>query len=79
MDILDVVMKWIIAPVAAFVWLMHQKVQEHHTDLQVLKSQLDTVKDAAERDRADMKATTGAILKKLDDIEAFLRTSPKRD
>lgn len=74
MELIDAAMKWVVAPVAAFVWLIYQRQQDHHTDIQVIKSQMATSKESADRDRAEMKETTSIILKKLDDIESYLRT-----
>jgi hypothetical protein len=39
MEVLDAVMQWIVAPVAAFVWVLHNKQQTHSTDIEVLKAQ----------------------------------------
>ena len=75
MELLDATMKWIVAPVAAFVWLIYQRQQDHHTDIQVIKSQMVTNKESADRDRSEMKEFTNIILKKLDDIESYLRTN----
>lgn len=75
MELLDATMKWIVAPVAAFVWLIYQRQQDHHTDIQVIKSQMVTNKESADRDRSEMREITGIILKKLDDIESYLRTN----
>jgi len=42
MDIIDAVMKWIVAPVAAFVWLVAQTdaFQGHHHDVKVSTTQV---------------------------------------
>lgn len=74
MEVIDAAMKWVVAPVAAFVWLLYQRQQDHHTDIQVIKSQMASTKESVDRDRAEMKETTATILKKLDNIEEYLRT-----
>jgi hypothetical protein len=74
MEVIDAAMKWIVAPVAAFVWLIYQRQQDHHTDIQVIKSQMVSTKESADRDRTEMKDITAVILKKLDTIEEYLRT-----
>ena len=33
MDVLNIVMQWIVAPVAGFVWLLHLKTQQNVTDM----------------------------------------------
>jgi hypothetical protein len=40
MDLLNTVMQWIVAPVAAVVYMIYNKQQEHHTDIAVLKSKV---------------------------------------
>lgn len=73
MELLDAIMKWIVAPVAAFVWVMHGRVQEHHTDIAVLKSRVESDKEAHDREMKEIRETTGKIFAKLDSIEEALR------
>ena len=37
MDTVLFIIQWLIAPVAAFVWMMHVKVSRHNIDIAVLK------------------------------------------
>lgn len=73
MDALEFVMKWLVAPVAAFVWLLHQRQAEHHTELAVLKSQITIDKTNHDRELKEMRETVKAIFAKLDSIEETLR------
>jgi hypothetical protein len=73
MDMLDAVMKWIVAPVAAFVWILHQRQAEHHTELAVIKSQIAIDKTNHDRELKEMRETVKAIFAKLDSIEETLR------
>lgn len=69
----DMALKYFVLPVAGFVWMMHQKLNNHATDLAVLKAQAEAQKDAHDRELKDMKRTVEAIFAKLDSIEAALR------
>jgi hypothetical protein len=73
MDILDVVMKWIVAPVAAFVWLIYTKTQQHATDIAVIKATQQANKEAHDREFKEMRANFKAVLEKLESIEQHLR------
>jgi hypothetical protein len=39
MDMIDLIMKWLVAPVGAFVYMLWTRQQDHHTDIAVLKSE----------------------------------------
>ena len=70
---LDSVMKWIVAPVTAFVWLIYQRQADQHTDIAVIKSQIEIDKTNHDREMKEMRETVKAIFSKLDTIEASLR------
>jgi len=71
--VLSVVMQWIIAPVAAFVWVLYQRQQNHTTDIAVLKARVDAAKTAHDREIKEIRETTRAIMEKLNSIEEALR------
>ena len=73
MDTVLFVIQWLIAPVAAFVWMMHVKVSRHDTDIAVLKSQIMSGKLAHDREMKDVKEALRSIAAKLDNIEQALR------
>lgn len=70
---IDMALKYVVLPVGAFVWMLHNKQQVHSTELAVLKAQAEGQKDAHDRELKDMKKTVDAIFAKLDSIEAALR------
>jgi hypothetical protein len=72
-DILNVIMQWVIAPVAAFVWFNYQKLQTHATEIAVLKATTQSVQTAHEREIKEIRETSRAIMAKLDSIELALR------
>ena len=49
------IIQWLIAPVAAFVWMMYIKVIRHNADIAVLKSQIMSDKLAHDRELKDVK------------------------
>lgn len=73
MELLDTVMRWVVAPVAAFVWILHQKTQAHATEIAVLKANQVSDKQAHDREFKQMREDMRSILAKLDDIEKALR------
>ena len=73
MDILNTIMSWVVAPVAAFVWLLHTKTQANSTDIAVLKATQAANKEAHDREFKEMKESFRAVMEKLDNIETHLR------
>jgi hypothetical protein len=69
----DSIMRWVVAPVAAFVWLIYMRQQDHHTDLAVLKAEAAERKTAHERELKEIRDMIRAIFNKLDSIEEALR------
>ena len=74
MDVINTIMQWIIAPVAAFVWLLHSKTQANTTDIAVIKATTAATKEASDREFKEVKDSFKAVLDKLDNIEQHLRT-----
>ena len=73
MDILEALMKWIVAPVAAFVFLQYRTQQVHATDIAVLKAQAVANIEAHDREFKQLQDSFKAVFSKLDDIERALR------
>jgi len=71
--LLHVVMQWIVAPVAAFVWVIYQKQQIHSTEIAVIKATTLTAQISHEREINEIRETSRAIMAKLDSIEEALR------
>jgi Tfp pilus assembly protein PilN len=72
-EILGAVLQFVVAPVAAFVWLIYVKQQTHSTAIAVLQAESLTAKQAHDREIKEIKDTTRAIFAKLDSIEEALR------
>ena len=71
--VLNSIMQWIVAPVAAFVWLIYRQQQIHSTEIAVLKATTSTAQVAHEREINEIRETSRAIMAKLDSIEQALR------
>lgn len=73
MDVIEAVMKWIVAPVAAFVFMQYRTQQTHSTDIAVLKAEAQANKQAHDREFKQLQDNFKAVFTKLDDIERALR------
>ena len=73
MDVVEAIMKWIIAPVAAFVLMQYKTQQAQGTDIAVLKAQAAANKEAHDREFKQLQDSFKAVFTKLDDIERALR------
>lgn len=73
LKMLGVIMQWIVAPVAAFVWVIYQKQQNHATAIAVLQAETATARMAHDREIKEIRETSRAIMAKLDSIEEALR------
>lgn len=73
MELIEAILKWIVAPVAAFVLLQYKTQQTHGTDIAVLKAQAIANKEAHDREFKQLQDSFKAVFAKLDDIEKALR------
>lgn len=73
MEVLEAIMKWIVAPVAAFVFMQYRTQQAHSTDIAVLKAEAAANKQAHDREFKQLQDNFKAVFSKLDDIERALR------
>jgi len=73
MDVINTIMQWIVAPVAAFVWVLHSKTQTNITDIAVLKATQAANKEAHDREYKEVKDSFKTVLEKLDNIEQHMR------
>ena len=80
LDILDLLVKWAVAPLIGALWYLDRKLNahdlkhmEHRTAIEVLKARLDAQAAASAASYAALAATQDRILNKLDEIDKFLR------
>ncbi len=67
MDMIDLVLRWIVAPIAAVVIMLYRQQNRHNTLLAVLQNQADIVRHNHDREIRDIKDMLHKILEKLDD------------
>tara|TARA_Y100001973_G_C5056264_1_gene260345 strand:- start:363 stop:587 length:225 start_codon:yes stop_codon:yes gene_type:complete len=73
MELINEIMAWVVAPVAAFVWLMYRTQQNHTTSIAVLKAENAAQNLSHDREIKEIRETVKAIFQKLDGIEQSLR------
>jgi hypothetical protein len=73
MDVLEFIMEWAVAPVAAIVFALYTRQQVHSTDIAVLKATASANKEAHDREFKQIQDSFKAVFLKLDDIERALR------
>jgi hypothetical protein len=73
LSVLNTILQWVIAPVAAFVWIMYLQQQKHDKSIAVLQAETATARLAHDREIKEIRETSRAIMAKLDSIEEALR------
>jgi uncharacterized membrane protein YraQ (UPF0718 family) len=73
MELLDTVMKWIVAPVTGFVIFMFNRQQRHETEIAVIRATMTEQKTAHDREFKELRENFKAVFAKLDSIEQALR------
>lgn len=69
----DTLLKWLVAPMAGVLWMLHKTQQDHRTDLAVLKAEAVANKQAHDREFKELRDSFKAVMSKLDSIEEALR------
>lgn len=67
MEVVDLILRWVVAPIAAIVVMLYRQQQVHNTQLAVLQNQADIVRTNHDREIKDIKEMLNKILEKLDD------------
>ena len=67
MEILETVLRWVVMPIGAFVWLIFMRQQDHATQIAVLKTETDMARQSHDREIKEIKDKLDKILEKLDD------------
>ena len=73
MEIITAIMQWVVAPVAAFVWILHNRVQVQQTEIAVLRAMHEANKEFHDREFKELRETLKTISTKLDSIEQAMR------
>ena len=67
MEMLETMLRWIVMPIAGFVWLMFMRQQDHTTQIAVLKRETEMARQSHDREIKDIKDKLDKILEKLDE------------
>lgn len=70
---IDIILQYIVLPVAGGLLWMFKRQLDHHTDIELLKSQRASDVISHDKDIKQIRHSTDAILNKLDNIESYLR------
>jgi len=73
MEMLELIIQWLAAPLAAVVWFLFMKSSKNEKDIAVLQAQYESNRLAYDREMKEIKETIKAIFNKLDSIEQALR------
>lgn len=73
MEIITAIMQWVVAPVAAFVWVLHNRVQMQQTEIAVLRAMHEANKEFHDREFKELREALKTINTKLDSIEQAMR------
>jgi hypothetical protein len=73
LEMINIVMQWLVAPIIAAVWMLYNKANKNETDIAVLKAMYDSSAVHHDREMKEMRDTIKAIFNKLDNIEQSLR------
>jgi len=73
MEMLELIMQWLVAPLVGIVWFLFMKSSKNERDVAVLQAQYEANRLAYDREMKELKETVKAIFNKLDSIEQALR------
>jgi tRNA A-37 threonylcarbamoyl transferase component Bud32 len=73
MEVLNAIMQWVVAPVAAVVVWIYVRVQQQAVDIAVIQATQAANKEAHDREFKEVKSSFTKVLDKLENIEAHLR------
>lgn len=71
--IVDVVLKYLVLPVGAFVWGLHMRLNKQVTEVAVLTEKLNGHERARREAEEKIDGTLNRVMAKLDSIEQALR------
>lgn len=73
MEVLDMTMKWIVAPLLGVVIWLLKRVTSMGTEIKVLETKIEAQGEASRQAHQNLNQQMGQVLSKLDGIEAYLR------
>jgi cytochrome b561 len=73
MELIDPLMKWIVAPLVGMVIWMLKKITSMSTEMRVLEAKLEAQAEASKNAHEALQQQMTQVLSKLNDIESYLR------
>jgi F0F1-type ATP synthase membrane subunit b/b' len=73
MDALSLILQYVVLPIGAFVWMLHNKINKQTTDIEVIKAQVAATKESHDREIKEVRSMFQRVFEKLDKIEENLR------
>lgn len=73
MELIDPLMKWIVAPLTALVAWMLKRLYTMATEIEVMKAKLEAQGEASKSAHEALQNQMSQVLSKLDSLEAYLR------
>jgi F0F1-type ATP synthase membrane subunit b/b' len=73
MDAISLLLQYVVLPVGAFVWMLHNKINKQTTDIEVIKAQVAAAKESHDREIKEIRSMFQRVFEKLDKIEETLR------
>jgi hypothetical protein len=73
MEIIDLTMKWIVAPLAGVVVWLLKRVASMATEIKVLETKIEAQSQASRAAHENLQSQMTQILNKLDSLEEYLR------
>jgi len=73
MELLDMAMKWIVAPLLGIVVWLLKRVTSMGTEIKVLETKIEAQGEASRQAHQNLNGQISQVLAKLDGIEAYLR------
>ena len=67
MEALDAIIRYVVIPVAGFVWLIFTRQQDHATQLAVLRTETEMSRTNHDREIKEIKDKLDKILEKLEE------------
>ncbi len=73
LDIMNTILQWIVAPLAAFAALLYRTQQSQATEIAVLRATVVANREAHEKEVREVRALFAQVIAQLNSIEMHLR------
>jgi len=73
MEMLDLAMKWLVAPLVGLVAWMLKRLTTMSTEIKIIEAKMEAQAEASKASHASLQQQMAQIISKLDGIESYLR------